>query len=135
MNQDAPFAGGCSCGGIRYEASGTPFSETLCHCADCRRAAGAPAVAWFTVRPAQFRIMGGQPKTFRSSPKVTRGFCPDCGTQLTFASDDLPDEIDVTTATLDEPDRLPPKDHCYAASRVAWDHLSPRIPVRAKSAT
>ena len=29
--------GGCFCGRIRYEVTGTPFNETNCHCSICRR--------------------------------------------------------------------------------------------------
>ncbi len=129
---DAPLlAGGCFCGKVRYEAGGTLFHETLCHCTDCRRAAGAPAVAWFSVGRTEFRFTAGEPRVFRSSDRAIRRFCPDCGTQLTFEADALPDEVDVTTASLDEPDGVPPRDHSHAGSRVAWDELSSAIPVRA----
>ncbi len=40
--------GGCFCGNIRYEAVGTPFNETNCHCSICRRTTGAPFVTWFS---------------------------------------------------------------------------------------
>ncbi|HEX4768731.1 MAG TPA: GFA family protein [Lichenihabitans sp.] len=122
--------GGCFCGKVRYEAQGTPFHETLCHCTDCRRAAGAPAIAWFSVGRAEFRFTAGEPRVFRSSDRAIRRFCPDCGTQLTFEADALPDEVDVTAASLDEPNEVPPRDHSHAGSRVAWDELSPTIRVR-----
>ena len=124
-----PLAGGCFCGNIRYVISGTPRKATLCHCVDCRRAAGAPAVAWFSVERFGFSLTQGTPKRFRSSDHATRGFCADCGTPLIF-EEDRSDELDITTATLDDPNRVPPIDHAWATSRVAWDYLSPDIPVR-----
>jgi len=48
--------GGCFCGRIRYEVAGRPFHETNCHCSICRRTTGAPFVAWFSVRPLEFRV-------------------------------------------------------------------------------
>ncbi|MGH8609046.1 MAG: GFA family protein [Gammaproteobacteria bacterium] len=87
--------GGCFCGRIRYEATGTPFHETNCHCSICRRTTGAPFVTWFSVPRSQFRLVCGEPTRFRSTAKGTRSFCPQCGTQLTFEDEDLPDEIDV----------------------------------------
>lgn len=112
--------GGCFCGAIRYAASGTPFHETNCHCSICRRTTGAPFVAWFSVPRTGFRFVRGTPTAFRSSDRATRRFCPNCGTQLTFEHDDTADEIDITTCSLDDSERLPPKDHSYTSSRLAW---------------
>lgn len=122
--------GGCFCGQVRYEAGGTPFHETLCHCSDCRRAAGAPTVAWFSVLRKDFRFTAGAPNLYRSSGHAIRRFCPNCGTQLTFEADALPDELDVTIASLDDPDALPPRDHTRAAGRLAWDVIGDGLPER-----
>jgi hypothetical protein len=115
--------GGCLCGRIRYEVTGEPFHQTSCHCSMCRRAAGAPFVSWFSVRPAELHFVTGQPARFRSSARATRSFCRDCGTQLTFQSDDLLDEIDITTCSLDNPDAEPPRDHTRVNSRLPWIRL------------
>ena len=120
--------GGCSCGAIRYAAGGMPFSETFCHCSMCRRSAGAPVVAWFTVARANFHYTRGAPASYRSSAKASRTFCAACGTQLCFLHDDHPDEVDVTTCSLDAPDELPPKDHIHTASKLAWLALGDSLP-------
>jgi hypothetical protein len=112
--------GGCHCGQVRYEVSGTPFHETLCHCDDCRRVAAAPAVAWFTVPMDSYRVTSGSPKSYASSARAVRTFCPNCGTPLTYAGRDTPDEIDVTTASLDNPERVPPLDQTETADRLSW---------------
>ena len=117
---DAVLAGGCHCGAVRYEARGEPFHATFCHCADCRRVAGAPVVAWFSVAREGFRVVSGRMRTYASSPGVERGFCGECGTALTYAADTSPGEIDVTTASLDDPARVPPWDHVKFASRLPW---------------
>jgi hypothetical protein len=82
--------GGCFCSRIRYEVTGIPFHETNCHCSMCRRTTGAPFVAWFSVRPSDFRLACGNPSRFRSSAKATRSFCGHCGTQLTFKAKTIP---------------------------------------------
>lgn len=120
--------GGCSCGAVRYAADGAPFHATLCHCSDCRRAAGAPAVAWFSVRTAELRWTRGAPASHRSSPGIERGFCGRCGTQLTWHSAAFPDEIDVTICSLDDPDALPPRDHTFEARRLHWLQLADQLP-------
>ena len=85
-------------------------------------------MAWVTVQRDQFRLLEGTPKSFRSSDHATRSFCAACGTPLTFCSDRLPDEIDVTIASLDEPDRVPPEDHTWVSSKLAWVEISDRLP-------
>lgn len=122
------LTGGCFCGAIRYAAEGTPSDETVCHCADCRRAVGATAVAWFTVPAAGLRLTAGRPRDFRSSPGVTRSFCGDCGTSLFYARDPGT-EVDVATGSLDDPDAVPPKDHVWAASRPRWADVADGLPV------
>ena len=63
-----------------------------------------------------------------SSGKATRSFCPHCGTQLTFREDDYPDEIDVTTCSLDHPEAVPPRDHTHASAKLPWIALSDGLP-------
>jgi hypothetical protein len=120
--------GGCFCGAIRYRIRGTPTQETHCHCSICRRTTGAPFVTWFTVRPDELAFTIGEPARFASSDHGTRGFCARCGTQLTFASTRAPDEIDVTTCSLDEPERVPPRDHTRTSSQLSWIALADGLP-------
>ena len=115
--------GRCFCGFVRYRAVGVPFDETNCHCSICRRTSGAPFVAWFSVRRADFELLAGAPASFRSSTHGTRTFCPRCGTPLTFESASSPDEIDVTICSLDDPEGLPPRDHTQVATRLPWVDL------------
>src|ERR687892_147820 len=122
------LTGKCFCGRIRYEAVGAAFHESNCHCSICRRSTGAPFVTWFSVPPSQFRFMCGAPTRFRSSAKGTRSFCPHCGTQLTFEHQDFPDEIDVTTCSLDDPEGLPPRDHTRTSSKLSWVQLADGLP-------
>jgi hypothetical protein len=120
--------GGCYCGAIRYQAEAAPYNETSCHCSICRRTAGAPFVAWFSVRRGAFRIVQGKPMSFRSTPAALRQFCGRCGTQLTFESSETPDDVDVTTASLDDPNAVPPRDHTRTSSRLSWIRLADGLP-------
>ena len=117
--------GGCRCGQVRYRTEAAPFNQTICHCLDCRRSAGAPMVAWFTVPPDTLAFTG-EPRIHASSPGITRGFCPNCGTTLTYQR--RPDEIDVTTASLDQPDDHPPVDHTMTAGQLSWVKLADGLP-------
>src|SRR5579883_2354339 len=114
----AMLTGGCHCRAIRYSVSGTPFNATNCHCSICRRTSGAPFVTWFSVRPHEFQLQGN-PERYQSSERGVRSFCGRCGTQLTFQCHGI-DEIDITTSSLDEPDRVPPTDNTRTSSRLSW---------------
>ena len=122
------FTGGCACGAIRYRVSGTPIVVSHCHCHDCRRASGAPFVTWMTLFSSDFSFTDGTPKVYRSSPDVSRAFCGDCGTALTYRHDDHPEEIDITAASLDDPTRITPEDHIWTASMLPWLSFSDNLP-------
>lgn len=120
--------GGCYCGAVRYEVAGQALNGTICHCADCRRVSGAPCVAWFSVAASRFRVTLGGALEFRSSPSVTRSFCPQCGTPLTYRRDDEADSIDITTCSLDQPELAAPADHTFTHSRLSWLKLADGLP-------
>ena len=120
--------GGCYCSAVRYVVDGDIFNSTLCHCSDCRKASGAPAVAWFSARRADFRYTGEQPARFASSEQVQRTFCPHCGTTLTFEDGRWPEELDIASATLDDPEAVPPGDHTFVRSRLSWMDLHDGLP-------
>ena len=125
--------GGCMCGAVRCEADGEPFHATLCHCIDCRRASGAPALGWFSVRRDALHWTHGTPARYASSPGVERVFCGQCGTPLAWQGGDEGDEIGVTICSLDDPDAVAPADHTFASRQVRWLHLADALPRYART--
>lgn len=121
------FEGGCLCAAVRYRVAGPPLATSLCHCPSCRHASGAPAVAWSTFANAGFAFVAGSPARYASSPPVVRTFCPTCGTPLTYQHAEDADTIDVTTATLDHPERLARTREVWTAHRLAWVPLNPAL--------
>ncbi|HEY1427039.1 MAG TPA: GFA family protein [Caulobacteraceae bacterium] len=120
--------GGCFCGAVRYRASAAPTTSLICHCRSCRRAAAAPAAPWVTFERAAFALTAGELSLFRSSPPVRRGFCARCGTPLTYEHDERPGEIDVTTASLDDPEALPPTYHIQLGDDLSWLKFGDGLP-------
>ena len=131
MKPDAE--GGCLCSAVRYRASGEASHPTLCHCNSCRRASGAPLVAWVTFPIAQFAFTRGAPARYRSSPPVVRTFCSGCGTPLTYQHDAYPGAIDVTVASLDDPSAFPPADHTWTSEKIGWLSLGDSLPRHPRS--
>jgi len=120
--------GQCHCGAVRYEMSEQAIHQALCHCRDCRRHAGAPMVAWGLVAKDQITI-AGETKEYASSEHRRRHFCPSCGTSLFYTSEQIfPGQIDVQTATLDDPDALPPTAQIQVADRIGWMERAHELP-------
>lgn len=128
MVGEAKIEGGCHCGAIRYALSAPPQASMVCHCKTCRRVSGAPVVAWLTVDPTTLTITKGAPAHYASSPNVARQFCSQCGAQLTYARTDDDSYIDVTTASLDDPDAFPPTHHSWLSHHIAWIKFSDGLP-------
>jgi hypothetical protein len=122
-------AGGCHCGAVRYEVTGTPQHTVLCHCSDCRKASGAPAVAWAAFAENEFKVTRGEPKTRNSSGQSMRSFCGECGTGLYFRNaGTLPGIVDIQSATLDDPDAMPASLHIQVAERIGWMETAHTLP-------
>jgi hypothetical protein len=126
--EEPPHTGGCLCGAVRYELSGTVSNLCYCHCNSCRRATGAPMVAWGTVARGNLRITRGTLAAHRSSPPVLRGLCAACGTCISYGHDARAAEIDVTLASLDEPARLAPRMHVWVADKLPWVRIADDLP-------
>jgi hypothetical protein len=121
--------GHCLCGATsyRFDPDGIRFQD-ICHCASCRRAAGAPFVGWVGVADSHWQWTGAQPATFASSPGVTRTFCRTCGTPLTYATRDLPDETHFSAATLSDPADFHPTRQVFADEALPWSRIDPALP-------
>jgi hypothetical protein len=94
----------------------------------CRRASGATTIAWATFEKTALSLSCGEPVTYRSSPKATRSFCQRCGTQLFFAYDEGPDEIDITVGSLEDPNTLSPIYHTWVKRRPRWLAIQDGLP-------
>ena len=123
------YTGGCHCGAVRYEVSGEAQHVALCHCSDCRKAAGAPMVAWVAFADDDFTITKGAVVTHNSSGASMRSFCGTCGTGLLFRNAEmLPGIVDIQSVTLDDPDALPPAVHIQTADRISWMETAHELP-------
>ena len=122
------FTGGCLCGGVRYRITGAPVEAIYCHCRMCQRAHGAPVIAWLTVPLAAFAIIAGGPAAYQSSPRAVRHFCDGCGTPLTWRALDNPRLVDVSIASLDNPEAVEPALHIWTESQISWFEIADDLP-------
>ena len=98
-------SGGCQCGAVRFRVDGTLGDASVCHCRMCQKAFGSFYAPLVSVGDATLTWTRGAPKRFHSSNVVTRGFCADCGTPLTY---DAPDGIALAIGAFDRPQDFAP---------------------------
>lgn len=127
------LAGGCLCGAVRYHVRGPAAKTTLCHCSDCRRASGAPYMAWTFFPAGAMNWTKGLPKVLHFADRE-RSFCGDCGTPLHFFDPAIPDWFEVSTCSLDDPDPHLPTDECWTVDRVKWCATAGHLPSFAEDA-
>ena len=123
-----PLEGGCLCGAVRFRISAEPDHAGYCHCRMCQRANGAPVVAWLAVASEAFVWIKGEPAVYRSSAKAERLFCRACGTPLVFREIAQPEQLDVTLASLDDPEAVRPSHHIWTSSRISWFDVGDGLP-------
>ena len=119
--------GGCLCGSVRYEAEANLQGAYYCHCRTCQRASGAPAEASLPVESGSLKFTKKQPRYFQSSPFAERGFCPDCGSRLTYRM--LSGEsTTVTAGSLDHPEKIVPSTHYCVDTQLPWYKTEDNLP-------
>ncbi|KQQ85795.1 GFA family protein [Aureimonas sp. Leaf324] len=106
LQAEPSHTGGCQCGAVRFRIHGTLGRASVCHCRMCQKAFGGLYAPLVNLGTAEIVWMKREPKRFRSSNHVSRGFCPDCGTPLTY---EAPDGMALAIGAFDDPSRLAPQ--------------------------
>lgn len=128
-----PAEGGCLCAAIRYRVSGEAVAATLCHCRSCRRASGGTNVAWAVFDKSGFEWIGDEPVAYSSSPGIDWLHCAKCGSLVGYTRSSRPNHVDITTGTLDQPERYPPTVEIWLEHKISWETLDPDLPKRQQS--
>ncbi|WP_102226699.1 GFA family protein [Acidimangrovimonas sediminis] len=117
--------GGCHCGAVRFEVTGSLPAFTACHCSQCRTWSGHYWAA-APVPHAAFRLTCGDGLAWhRSSNHARRGFCRDCGASL-FWQDDAEAQIAVAGGAFDGPTSSRLTRHIF--TDCAGDYYTPAAP-------
>jgi len=121
--------GGCLCGKVRYRLRSDPVVSRICWCRDCQHIAGNGTVN--AIFPAQDLDVSGPVAAHashgESGNRVTRRFCPACGSHLFADSTGRPGLTVVRVGTLDEPSSVTPSANIWAGSAPAWACLDPAL--------
>ncbi|MEQ8663249.1 MAG: GFA family protein [Gammaproteobacteria bacterium] len=128
---DAPtvYHGRCLCGGIRVQVRGPLAPLVYCHCAQCRRTAGAPFLAVLPVASAAFALDDphGLLAEFRATPDKARCFCARCGAPV-LSRRDGGDGVRVRAGLFDDLGGIMHGGHIFVAAAACWDTITDRLP-------
>ena len=122
--------GRCFFGKIGFEITPPVKWSVACHCESCRRQCAAPVTVYIGLEDGRWRWTQGAPKAHLSSPGVTREFCSDCGSPLTFSSTNMTGLKHFYVNALEDPEAFPPERHVSIEEKLCWLHLNDGLPVQ-----
>jgi len=99
---DSVVQGGCRCGNIRYEAHAAPKGIAYCHCQTCRKLSGAPFIIFADFPIEAISFTSGKPTSLRLSKFAERSFCDKCGSPISMAYGEEPQDLSMTMGSLDD---------------------------------
>lgn len=124
--------GGCLCGAVRYKCTGDTEDASYCHCDDCKKATGGPYTVGVLVQAAKLRILSGRVKGYTtiadSGRKITRKFCPTCGSPLFTKAEKCPNLVFLKAGCLDEPEIIKPSCQTWTKCAVPWAYIDEKLP-------
>ncbi len=120
-------SGSCLCGKVNFTIDGELSAPVACHCTQCRKQSGH-YFASANVAKAALKISGEDYVAwYRSSAKVRRGFCRNCGSFL-FWDPPAHDWISVAMGALDGPTQLQLERHIFVADKGDYYTIADGLP-------
>lgn len=117
------YTGGCLCGALRYEATGSPLYMGYCFCADCRKASGSGFIPFIGFAGAAITFSGEvrqhRVKALRGGEAV-RNFCLKCGGMVFGGEVGAVDSYTVYAGSLDDPALFEPTVAIFTRDRPDW---------------
>ncbi len=120
----SPITGGCQCGSVRYHIKKLGRA-TICHCRMCQKAFGSFYGPLVTALGLEWTR--GKPAVYASSNKVTRGFCADCGTPLTY---DWGKDVEIAIGSMDNPALSAPVLQVNIKGKLSFVDALHKLPIR-----
>ena len=76
----------------------------------------------------QLSFTGAIPKHTTTDDGVTRRFCGECGSPVSYEYKNRPDEIHMQLGLFDDLEKLVPRDHSFLEEKVSWLHADEHLP-------
>jgi hypothetical protein len=131
--------GGCLCGGVRFEITGSLSNPLNCHCSQCRKQHGAAFRSRVRVQVQDFHWLEGEQlvKYYETASGYLRGFCRECGSpilnraganwKLAAQFPRTLSQYGISLAILDDPP-VRPASHVFVGSKAPWFEITDDLP-------
>ena len=106
-----------------------------CHCLDCQKSTGTGHTSSAYFNSDDVTVVGdasAHSVVADSGNKMTRYFCPTCGSRLYGTNNERPGLISVQVGCLDDHSWFTPQAVFYASRQHDWDVTSDEIPYHKK---
>ncbi|MEP5766088.1 MAG: GFA family protein [Halieaceae bacterium] len=129
--------GACLCGDFRYEFDREQvISAHHCHCKDCQAMTGS-GKATIVMVPTDTLQTEGELKTYTvtgtDGSHVTRGFCPNCGSQLISYVEEMPVIRFVKAGTLEDSSWVTIDSSFWSCTAEPWSPVDAGCPAFEKN--
>jgi hypothetical protein len=101
-----------------------------CHCRDCQKTTGSAYGTDIGLPAAALKITGAvkyYDTKAASGNTLSRGFCPECGSNLFAKTSAVPDMAMITAGSLDDASLYAPTLDIFTSSAQHWDHMNPAL--------
>ena len=124
------YNGGCLCGAVRFEITGSIQNIVYCHCSLCRKAQGSAFATNGIVKTDDFIILSGEHNltAFESTPGQSKFFCKTCGSPIISKTESQPEQVRVRLGTIESDIEERPSAHIFATSKANWEDLCGELP-------
>lgn len=120
-----PLAGGCLCGGVRFEVTAPFRSARWCHCTHCQRRTGSAASPQARIERSALTLLSGAAllRSFQPAGGRAKVFCSRCGSSVFSGDLERDEEVGVRFGVLDEDPGIRPQERAYVASAAPWEPI------------
>ena len=115
----------CLCGNIEIEASGKPNYTEYCHCQMCQKSSGSSFMVWVIFDKEKVHVKKGEITKYQSSKSLARGFCANCGSNVSIHTDKC---FDLPLGALENPDNIKIDYHIWTKRALNHVNLDDNLP-------
>lgn len=119
--------GCCPCGQLVVRCTGDPVRVSVCHCLDCQRRSGSAFAAQARWPAGDVALVGTSAqwtKRSESGSLATFSFCPQCGSNMLYRSDAMPDLVAVPIGGFADPKFPAPIYSVYEDRKQSWVEIT-----------